>query len=234
MLVTLAVLASLALLARRFFAGYEAPREPYARLAPREAAFLSATAETLFPRGGAISPSGVEAGVTGFVDRYLGDVPPRMSFLMRCLFALFEHATLVVAAPGAGGRRRFSALDDAQRAAVLERWRRARFFPMRLVFTSLRAILTMGYFASPAVLRELRLAPYDIPVPVVPADLLFPPIGRGPDAIRHGPGSLTTPSDGRPLALDGPLHPAYAAGAPPRTFAPASGAPGPSPAGARS
>ncbi len=81
---------------------------------------------------------------------------------------------------------------------------------MRIVFTSLRAILTMGYFAAPPVLRALQLAPYDIPTPVTEADLLYPPIGKGRDAIRWTRADLTPPSDGQPLDLDGPLHPAYA------------------------
>lgn len=196
--------------AARVALGYPAPALRPARLWRNEVAFLSAAADALFPRGGAIAPSGVDAGVPDYVDRYLGDVPPRMAFLMRCLFLLFEHASFFVRAPGRGGMRRFSSLAPEQRVAVLERWRRANLFPMRLVFTSLRAILTMGYFASPAVLRALRLAPYDIPTPVAEADLLYPPIGKGPESIRWRRGDLTAPSDGSPLDLAGPLHPAYA------------------------
>lgn len=194
----------------RILAAHPAPAERYVRLARHEAAFVSAVSESLFPAGGAVSPSGLEAAIPAYVDRYLGDVPAKIRFLIRCLFLLFEHATFVLPAPGAGGRRRFSSLSAEQRAAVLERWRRASLFPMRLVFTSLRAIFTMGYFAAPAVLRELRLAPYAIETPVCEADLLFPPIGRGPDAIRFTPASITSPSDGRPLDLRGPLHPDYA------------------------
>ena len=196
----------------RTLAGYPAPAQRYERLVRHEAAFVSAAAESLFPAGGPVSPSGLEAGIPAYVDRYLGDVPPKIRFLIRCLFLLFEHATFLIAAPGAGGRRRFSSLSPEQRTAVLERWRRASLFPMRLVFTSLRAIFTMGYFAAPAVLRELRLAPYAIETPVCEADLLYPPIGRDVDAIRFSRAELTAPSDGRPLDLDGPIHPAYAKG----------------------
>ena len=98
--------------------------------------------------------------------------------------------------------------------AALEGWQRSRFFSRRLVFTSLRAVLTMGYFAHPAVLRELRLAPYAIRVPVGDPDLLYPPIGQGPEAIAYGPDDRTPASDGSPLDLDGPLHPDYAEPAP--------------------
>jgi len=34
--------------------------------------------------------------------------------------------------------------------------------------------------------------------------------GRGPDAIRHGSGDLTPPSDGSPLGPQGALDPRYA------------------------
>jgi hypothetical protein len=163
----------------------------------------------MFPEGGAIPESGSDAGVPEFVDRYVGSVPSRVRRLMRLLFFLVEHATLVSWAPPPRGWRRFSSLGHEQRVAALEGWRASRLFPRRLVFTSLRAILTMGYFADPAVLRRLRLAPYALATPVSEADLLYPPIGEPRSAIRYTPEDLTPPSDGAPLDLDGPLHPAY-------------------------
>jgi hypothetical protein len=136
-----------------------------------------------------------------------------MRLLMRLLFLLIEHATLVFPAPPPGGRRRFSSLSHEQRVAVLDGWRRSPLFLRRLVFTSLRAMLSMGYFASPAVLRRLALAPYDIATPVAEADLLYPPIGRPRSEIRWSAADLTPPSDGRPIDLEGSLHPAYRDGA---------------------
>jgi len=97
---------------------------------------------------------------------------------------------------------------------VVERWRTARWLPLRLVFTSLRAILTLGYFSDPEVLRRLRLAPLAIETPVTGADLLYPPVGQPSSAIRFGEEDLTAPSDGRPLDPAGPLHPAYAEASP--------------------
>ena len=191
-----------------FYARPDAGRFEF--LAPREAAFLAAAADALYPPGGVVPPSGSEAGIPEYVDRYLGVVPARVRWLMRLLFLLVEQATLLFAAPGSGGRRRFSSLRAEQQVAALEGWQRSRYFPRRLVFTSLRAVLTMGYFAHPAVLRELRLAPYAIRVPVGDADLLYPPIGQGIEAIAFGPDDRTPPSDGSPLDLDGPLHPDYA------------------------
>jgi len=186
--------------AARLFLGYPAATG-LRTLASREAAFLDAAAEAMFPPGGPL-PSGREAGVTASLDAYLESVPPRMQRLMRLLFVLVEHATLAFPAPPPRGRRRFSSLDAAQRTAVLEAWRTSSFFPRRLVFTSLRALLTNGYVADAAVLSALGLAPYAIETPVAEADLLYPPIGQPRSAIRHV--AVTPPSDGRPLAPDAP------------------------------
>jgi hypothetical protein len=204
------LVAAAALLGWRLVARY--PHPPSGRfriLAPREVAFLEAASEALFPHGGELAVSGAEAGVPAWVDGYVALQPARGRVLMRLLFCLVEQATLVFAAPGRGGRRRFSSLDPAQRVAALEGWQRSRFFPRRLVFTSLRAILTMGYFAHPAVLRGLGLAPYRVEVPVAEADLLYPPIGQPPSAIRFTRADLTPPSDGTPLR-GAALHPDHA------------------------
>lgn len=208
MLIRLLLLAGLIWGVRRLFFGY--PAVPQARsLAAREWALVEAVSDAMFPRGGAIPPSGRQAGVPAYVDGYVASVPAGIRLLMRLLFMLVEQATLFFPAPGAGGRRRFSALDSDQREAVLEGWRTSSLFPRRLVFTSLRAILCMGYLADPVVLRKLDLAPYDIASPVLEADLLYPPIGQPRSAIPYTELDRTLPSDGTPIALDAPLHPAY-------------------------
>ena len=194
----------------RVCAGYPGPERTYAVLAPREVAFLRAAGSATFPAGGAVSPSADEVDLIGYTDHWLTLVPPRMRLLMRLLLFLVEHGTLFFPAPGPRGWRRFSSLSTEQQTAVLESWRTSRLYPRRLVFMSLRAILAMGYLARPRVLRELRLAPLDLETPVCEADLLYPPIGRGPDAIRYSTADLTPPSDATPLSLEGPLHPRYA------------------------
>jgi len=202
----------------RIFAGHARPATALVRLSRREAAFVAAAAEALFPRGGAALPSGLDAGVPAWCDRWLAALPSGTRLLVRCLFALMEHATLVFPAPGWDGWRRFSALDAERRGQVLEAWRTSRWFLRRLVFTSLRAIVTQGYFADAAVLRALALAPRLIEAPVTVADTLYPPIGQPKSAIRfrsdevqvHGP--LDRPPAGAPLEPSGPLHPDYREG----------------------
>jgi len=205
LLAALGVLA--ALLGRRLFAGYPGPAGEH--LAARELATAAAAADAFFPPGGSIPQSGSDAGVPAYLDRYVGAIPRRVGLLVRALLLLVEHATLVLPGPGPGGWRRFSRLDAWQREAVLEGWRTSRLFPRRLVFTSLRALVTLGYFADAAVLRRLGLAPYALSTPVCAADLLYPPAGRPRSAIRYGPDDLTPPSDGTPIDLEGPLHPDY-------------------------
>lgn len=202
--------AGLAYAAGRIFAGYPRPGAEFRHLAGRDVAFLNAAAEATFPAGGAIPSSGGEARTAIYTDRWLSVLPRRTKTLMRLLFFLMEHGTLILPAPGWGGWRRFTSLSPGQQVANLEAWRRSRLPPRRLAFVSLRAILTMAYFAHPPVLRQLRVAPLRLDRPVCEADLLWPPIGKGPEAIRFSRDDLTPPSDGRPVDLDGPLHPAYA------------------------
>jgi len=193
----------------RILAGY--PRSDACSLLTRqESAFVIAAGDATFPPGGAIPYSGSDAGTAGYVDRWLAVLHPRMRLLMRMLFFLVEHATLFFPAPGGRGFRRFSSLSLEQRAVVLDGWRTSRWYARRLVFTSLRAILTMGYFAHPPVLRALGVAPLDIASPVCEADLLYPPIGAPPSAVRYSRADLTPPSDGTPVDLAGPLHPDFA------------------------
>jgi hypothetical protein len=206
MLLWLAIGAALGYAAVRIGAGYPSVRG-FRVLTRQEVAFLDAAGDAMYPPGGPLPPSGSEARVSATLDGYLEIVPPTMRRLMRLLFFLMEHATLVFAGPPPRGRRRFSSLSREQREAVLEGWHKSGWFPRRLVFTSLRALLTNAYVADPAVLRHLGLTPFSIETPVSEADLLYPPIGRPRSAIRHA--RLTAPSDGAPLDPRAPRHAGY-------------------------
>ena len=188
----------------RVFAGYPAAGDAK-RLAPRELACLDAAGEALFPPGGGIEASGADARVSGYVDRLVAASQPRTRLLMRLLFFLVEHATLIFPAPGGlRGLRRFSSLDLEQRAAALEAWRSSRWFARRLVFTSLRALLTLGYFAHPPVLAALRLEPFEIDSPICAADCLYPRIGASRESIPYRAEDVTAPRTAPPLGPDAP------------------------------
>ena len=190
--------------------GYRAPRRHYRMLGRGEVAFISSVAEVMFPEGGAIPSSGLDADLPRYLDRFLLASSPKTRRRIHLLIFLVEHATLLFPAPGIGGMRRFSSLDPDQRAASLVGWEESRFFVRRLVFTSLRALWTMGFFAHPRIVRRLGLAPLAIDTPVCEADLLYPRIGEHPDSIQITEADLGPPSDGEPLAIHGPLHPVFA------------------------
>jgi hypothetical protein len=216
-LLALALVGAAGYASARIFFGYSPPASPPVLLSQRELGFVAAAAETLFPPGGAIPTSGCEAGIPSFVDGYAAAVPRHVRLLMRMLFFLVEHATVLFPAPGGlvgGGMRRFSSLSPEQRASALADWEGSTLFARRLVFTALRAMLTMGYLSSPAVLRALGLAPRQIPTPICEADLLYPRIGALPSTIALRAADLTPPSDGTPLGPTGPLRADYAEGAP--------------------
>jgi hypothetical protein len=194
---------------RRFPLGYPAPEKDLVVLAPSEVAFLDATADVMFPSAGAIPVSGRESDLPGYVDRFLTSLRPRLRWQIRALFMLVEQATIFFPAPGITGFRRFSSLGRKQRIAVLQGWTESRFFIRPLLFTALRAVLTMGYLGHPEVMRFLNVAPFDFESPICEADLLFPSIGMHPDDNPLGPGDLTPPSNGVPIDLDGPLHPDF-------------------------
>ena len=190
--------------------GYREPERPLTRLTRGEAAFLAAAAEATFPSGGALPSSGRESRIPAYVDRLLVASHPRARGQMRLLFFLLEHATLFFPAPGLSGFRRFSSLTGEQRVAALDGWARSRFWQRRLAFGSLRAILTLGYFAHPPVLIALGLAPFALRSPICEADLLYPRIGAHPSSILLTRADLTPPSDGTPISLGAPIDPRYA------------------------
>lgn len=210
LLLVSAVLALLVWLGARFALGF-GPRDPaLGQLSAREAALVAAAADAAFPPGGELLPSGTEAGVVRHVDGWLAVLPRRNRILIRLLFTFFEHATLLFPAPGPRGRRRFSALPLGQRIALLDGWGRSGLRVRRIVFASLRTLLTSAYFSCPQVLRATGLAPLAIETPVVEADLLYPRIGQARDTIAWRSEDLARPVARAPLDPHGPLHPAFA------------------------
>jgi hypothetical protein len=197
-IVFLILLASFLL--HRLVIGYPKPEARYAVLAPRDVAFLQAVSESMFPADAGMAVPGAEVDMPGFADRYLAGLPKRQQLLVRALFLFFEQSTLLWPARGIGAFRRFSKMSLEQRTRVLRGWNESDLYLRRLIFTALKAVLILGYVGDEDVLQSLGLTPYEIEVPVCQADLLYPAIGQLPDSIRFGPGDLTPPSDGTPLA----------------------------------
>jgi hypothetical protein len=207
-----AILVALALCfaVSRLAIGYPDPRRQHRGLGRGEVAFISSAGEAMYPAGGPIPSSGLDADLPGYLERLMAASGLRTRLLLHLLFFVVEHGTLVFSTPGRGGRRRFSSQDVEQRVAALNGWAESTLFFRRVVFTSLRAVLTMGYFAHPPVVRRLGLAPLAIESPICEADLLYPRIGERPESIGKTAADLTVPSEGIPLPQDGPLHPGFA------------------------
>lgn len=190
----------------RVFLGYPARPVGVTTLAARELATVRAAARVIYPDGGANPASGESARVALHTDRFVAAQPASNRLLMRLLFFAVEHATLVFPADGPSRWRRFSSLGGDQQLAYLEDWRQSELPARRLVFMSLRAIVTMGYFADASVLRSLGLAPREIDSSVIEADVLWPAVGEHPQDIRFTRADLTPPSEPRPLDDATPLH----------------------------
>ncbi len=179
-------------------------------LSRREYAFVEAAAEAMVPHGGTLEPSGRDAGVARYVDGFVASQPRRLRALIHLLVFLCEHAAVFFPLGGRRGFRPFTRLSPEARVRYLDGWSTSSWAPRRLVFTSLRAIVTLGYLADPAVLRALSLAPKAIESPVCEADLLWPRVGERRDQIPYRRQDLTDPSAGLPLPLDAALHTDYA------------------------
>ena len=190
--------------------GYPDPRRQHRGLGRGEVAFISSAAEAMYPAGGPIESSGLDADLPGYIERLMAASRLQTRFLLHLLFFVVEHGTLMFPTPGRGGMRRFSSQDIDHRVAALDGWAESTLFYRRVVFTSLRAVLTMGYFAHPPVVRQLGLAPLAIESPICEADLLYPRVGERPESIGKTAADVTAPSQGIPLLEDGPLHPGFA------------------------
>lgn len=149
---TLLALAA-ALLARGVFLGYPATGFAARHLSRKEQAILAAAADALFPPGGPIPLSGTEAGAIRYLDAYVGRVDAAQRALMRLLFQAVEHVPWVLGPRCA----RFTRLDPAARIVFLRKLATSNFYFFRVVFLSLRMMLTMAYLANEEVARRMHI-----------------------------------------------------------------------------
>lgn len=200
---------------QRFVAGYPATREGLGVLHRGEAAFIRAAAEVLFPSKVGLAVNGLEAQLPLYIDRHLAALPRAQRWQIRAMFLLCEHGTLFLPARAPGGAQRFSSQSAASRVSVLERMSGHDQSLVRLVFTALRGVLTLGYLGHPANLSELNLAPFELDPAVSDAELLFPRVGGLVDSIVYREEDKTDGAEATaaraPLDPENaPRHPAYA------------------------
>lgn len=110
-------------------------------------AVVAACADTMFPPDGPIPISGTNAGLIEYVEAYQKALPTAQRVLVEMMFSFIQVS------PTLFGPRRslFTRLSPADRLRVFERMARSPIYFRRVVFLSMRAIMTMGYFASPRV-----------------------------------------------------------------------------------
>jgi len=211
-LIVVAIAAALGLaIHRRGYVGYPPAPAGLAVLHRGEAAFVDAVAEVLFPGGGALVLSGVEAQLPHYIDRHLAALPRGKRVLIRLLFNTVEHITLLVPGDEPGGRRRFSSLSAASRVSILDRLAHHPNGLFRLLFTALRSVFVFGYLGHPANLHGLGLSPFEIEPVVSDAELLFPRVGGLMSSIDFEEADRTVDRDtvNPPLDPHGERHRAY-------------------------
>lgn len=123
-----------------------APAQAGGVLTRQELAALTVLSVALFPPNTAFGPDGQEAGVAGYVDRYIAQLRPIDQKIVRALIWVYDQGTVL---GGSLRSVRFMAPEQA-RAYVLG-WESSRFTWRRDLAMSLRTVLGMGYFAHPQV-----------------------------------------------------------------------------------
>ena len=108
---------------------------------------VAACADTMFPPAGPIPVSGVQAGLVAYVDAYILALPGRRRLLVHLLFLFIQFSPWLF-----GPRRsRFTRLRPIDRFRVFQDMAFSSLYLRRIAFLSVRAIMTMGYFACPLV-----------------------------------------------------------------------------------
>jgi choline dehydrogenase-like flavoprotein len=143
----------------RFVLGYPPPARELRGLGRGTWAFVRAAGDALFPPGGAIPPSSDDVDVPGYLDNWMGDLPPRQQLLITLLFTAIEQGTLIWG-PGLGGKlHRFSGLSAEQRVAYLQRIEQHSLFPVRALLAALRTIFSFAYLDREPVREALGMEP---------------------------------------------------------------------------
>jgi hypothetical protein len=116
-----------------------------------EMSVLRACAEALLPAGGAISLSGVDAGVVAYFDQLIARVPATTRVLLRVLIGFVEYS------PWMFGpfKAQMTRLSLADRMKVIQGLSESRIYLLRTAFVALRTVLTIAYFGNAEVNRSI-------------------------------------------------------------------------------
>jgi hypothetical protein len=135
------------------------------RAARRRQAVVRAYADALFPPHGPVPISGGDAGAVRYMERYIDRSEPRGRRLVKLLIIVSELA------PIAFGPRRtsFTRLRASEQQIFLARAMTSRVYLLRMIFITMRVLLTMAYFANETVRFHLGIGddpePFAEPTP---------------------------------------------------------------------
>src|SRR5689334_7041562 len=112
-------------------------------LSGSERATMDAFCSALLPPGGSVPGTAAPGGVAvvACVERYLGAGPRRVRIALRLALRAMEWSTFP---------RRFSRLDPARRAAVIERMEARRPGPRRDLAFLIKTFCCLGWGSDPA------------------------------------------------------------------------------------
>lgn len=139
-------------------------------------ATIRAYADALFPADGPIPISGSEAGAVEYMRHYLERSQPRQRRLVQLLFVACEWGPFVL-----GPRRcRFTQLTRVEQQTFIAQGFASPLYLRRVIVLTMRALLTMAYFANPDVLCAIGQRhdqdPFglDVPTPKASGERLVP------------------------------------------------------------
>jgi len=145
-------------LVRGVLLGYGPARPEAPLLNAKEQAVVLAAADAMFPGGGVLPISGSEAGVLRYMDDTMRASPWRQRLLVRLMLRFVEHGPWLV-----NFRARLTRQGPEQRVDTLRSWSSSSIYFLRVVFTSLRTLISLSYLANARVVDRIGAAPNQAP-----------------------------------------------------------------------
>lgn len=128
------------------------PRQDMRILTRREVELIDHIALTFFPHGPDRGLDADEAGVVGYIDRFIAGLPLPEQLKMRALLQIMEYG---IAVTTMNPFARFTRVTDDERADYLRSWERSTNPARRGIFQALRSLVTIAWYESAAVREGL-------------------------------------------------------------------------------